>query len=310
MIKSSVLIFAACMATTGYVSAQAIDEITLADPTIYVADDNSFYLYGTDGTDSNHGFPAYHSSDLTEWTPTLSLPLAKGDAFGTKWFWAPQVLKHIGKYYMFYTADENIAYATSSSPEGPFTGGGKIESDVRQIDPFLFFDVDGTPYLYHVRLDKGNRIFVARLTEDLSAIIPESLTECVSATMEWEDTAHADWTVTEGPTVVYKEGLYYMFYSANDFRNPDYAVGLAKSSSPTGPWLKSERPLISRDLVGEPGTGHGDFFYTADGLPHYVFHVHHDAESVAPRITAIVDLDKDTFEPLPGTFRKLQIKEK
>ncbi|WP_149273550.1 hypothetical protein [Pareuzebyella sediminis] len=34
-----------------------------------------------------------------------------------------------------------------------------------------------------------------------------------------------NWPVTEGPTVLKHKGLYYLIYSANDFRNPDYPFG-------------------------------------------------------------------------------------
>jgi xylan 1,4-beta-xylosidase len=72
---------------------------------------------------------------------------------------------------------------------------------------------------------------------------------------------------------VFKQGdVYYMLYSANDFRNKDYAVGYATSNSPFGPWDKENNsPFISRSIIGQPGTGHGDLFYDAQGNMQYVF---------------------------------------
>ena len=63
----------------------------------------------------------------------------------------------------------------------------------------------------------------------------------------------------EGPTVVKLDDLYYLFYSANHFKNIDYAVGYATSTSPYGPWKKhANNPIIHRSIVHENGSGHGD----------------------------------------------------
>ena len=267
--------------------------IYLADPTIFL-DKGTYYLYGTS---SEQGFLVYQSQDLKKWTGpagrTNGFALAKGDAYGTKGFWAPQVFK-IGKtYYMAYTADEHIAIAQSNSPLGPFKQKEiKALSGVgKQIDPFVFLDNDGKLYLYHVRLTSGNRIFVARLKDDLSDILPKTEKECITATQDWENTAKTNWPVTEGPTVIKKGGLYYLIYSANDFRNPNYAVGYATSESAFGPWKKFDKnPIISKNLLKINGTGHGDLFADKKGNLQYVFHTHHSNAKVSPRATALVSV--------------------
>ncbi len=88
---------------------------------------------------------------------------AKGMRLARKGFWAPQIFVYKNKFYMAYTANEQIAIAESESPLGPFTQTKKdsLASTLKQIDPFVFFDDDGKKYLYHVRLTNGNRIFVA-----------------------------------------------------------------------------------------------------------------------------------------------------
>ena len=116
--KKLLLLISMCFILfTGYVSAQ---NIYLADPTIF-SEDGTYYLYGTGAKD---GFQVYTSKDLKTWEgpkgATGGYALKKGDAFGTQGFWAPQVFRHKGKYYMAYTADEQIAIASSDSPLGPF----------------------------------------------------------------------------------------------------------------------------------------------------------------------------------------------
>ena len=169
----------------------------------------------------------------------------------------------------------------------------------KERSSFVFFDDDGKKYLYHVRLTNGNRIFVAEMEDDFSAIKPATVKECITATEQWENTKNVPWSVTEGPTVLKNKGLYYMFYTANDFRNHDYAVGYATAKSPYGPWKKYRGgPIISRSLLGINGTGHGDFFRDKKNNLLYVFHTHFSDSTTGPRKTAIMKVrfeqDKET----------------
>ena len=286
--------------------------LTEADPTIFLDDDGTYYLYGT-GSNSDFGFYVYQSTDLNAWQGPVGnsngFCLTGVTSFGTTGFWAPQVFKKGDTYYMFYTANEQIAVAKSTSPKGPFVQNDKqaIATPGKAIDPFVFFDNDGKAYLYHVRLQDGNRIFVAEMTDDLMGIKEETAKECIHVTEQWENTANASWGVTEGPTVLHIGDTYYMFYSANDFRNIDYAVGIATSSSPYGPWQKSSTSVINRANIGYYGTGHGDIFKDAKGVWNYVFHTHNSFTEVSPRKTAVVSLTHQgkTFRVTDKTFHFL-----
>jgi beta-xylosidase len=293
-------------------SAPEQEVLTEADPTIFLDSDGTYYLYGT-GSDSGQGFFVYRSADLKNWQGPVGkvngFCLTGATSFGTTGFWAPQVVKRGDTYYMFYTANEQIAVATSTSPMGPFAQDEKqaIATPGKAIDPFVLFDDDGKAYLYHVRLQDGNRIFVAEMTDDLKAIKEETAKECVHATEQWENTAQASWSVTEGPTVLHIADTYYMFYSANDFRNIDYAVGVATATSPFGPWTKSQQSLINRANTGYYGTGHGDVFKDTQGNWNYVLHTHYSFTEVSPRKTAVVGLSLQgaTFSVADGTFHYL-----
>lgn len=279
-----------------------------ADPSIFVHQ-GKYYLYGTGDQNAGQGFRVYVSEDMKNWKLSAlndGYALKKGEAFGSTGFWAPQVFQHGGKFYMAYTANENIAIAESNSPVGPFTQKEKtpLLAPVRQIDPFVFIDDNGKKYLYHVRLDKGNRIFVAEMENDFSAIKPATLKECVAAELPWENTTQK-WPVAEGPSILKQKGIYYLFYSANDFRNPDYAVGYATSKSATGPWTKhGGNPVLNKQTIGQPGTGHGDFF-KKDNQLWYVFHTHNSESTVGPRKTAIIKVNFDKtwqFDAASFTF--------
>ncbi len=262
----------------------------LADPTIFF-DKGVYYLYGTGGgKGDSDGFKVYTSTDQQVWKDK-GYALKRGESYGTKGFWAPQVFKYKGKYYMAYTANEHIAIAVADHPAGPFRQEqiAPLEAPVNIIDPFVWMDPSGAIYLYHVRLQKGNRIFVAEMNESLTAMNESTLKECINATEHWEDTQQVTWKVTEGPTVLKHKGLYYMIYSANDFRNPDYAIGYATAKSPAGPWTKFKgNPIISTQNTRENGTGHGDVFTNKKGEMGYVFHTHISSSKVGPRKTAVM----------------------
>ncbi len=158
---------------------------------------------------------------------------------------------------------------------------------------------------------RGTAFFVAELDAALTSIDAGTVKECINASLPWEDTQNVQWKVAEGPTVFRYDGLYYMIYSANDFRNADYAIGYATAASPAGPWTKSNTsPIISRKNIGINGTGHGDVLWERNGKIFYVFHVHSSDTKVSPRRTAIVELEfkknkgkADELYALPKTFR-------
>ena len=302
-----------------FLSVPERSPILLADPTIFYYD-GTYYLYGTSGNDKNMGFEVYVSKNLKSWKRSDKndgYALKRGESYGDIGFWAPQVFEFEGKFYMAYTANEHIAIATSDSPLGPFSQAKKkdLEAPVKQIDPYVFIDDDGKKYMYHVRLTEGNRLFVAEMEDDFSGIKEETLTYCFHAEEPWENTQNVDWTVSEGPAIIKHEGLYYFIYSANDFRNPDYAVGYAVSESPMGPWTKSTtNPIFNKADAGINGSGHGDYFLDGKGKLRYVLHTHNSDDKVSPRKTALIELEfkedgkePDLLEVKKGSFKFLEV---
>lgn len=309
------------LATTAALFAAncASAEILLPDPTIF-AENGTYYLTGT-WDDADGAFPVYQSKDLANWT--LSGNAIKASALsGDKWFWAPQILKRGGKYVLAYCAfDEKnkkhfLAIAESDKPDGGFKNSKALKSDTNfEIDPFIFIDDDGRIYAYFVHW-KGK--FGGVCGQELSADLAQrkgAVKQLLKNDQNWEKKdlpkefekinkgMKDDWekfkssrAVVEGPTVVKRKGKYVLFYSANDFRSPDYCVGVAVADSPLGKFKKLQSPaVISRENTGFNGSGHGDVFFDADGGIWYVFHAHHSNIRVSPRRTAIIKLT-ETFD--------------
>lgn len=214
---------------------------------------NKYYAYGTGGTTKGEGSACFSSDDLKNWKRE-GQALSAADSYGKWGFWAPEVyyIESKKKFYMFYSVEEHICVATSDSPVGPFRQEVKQPVwEEKSIDTSLFIDDDGTPYLYFVRFTDGNVIWVARMTDDLMKIKTETLSQCVKAEAPWE---LLQAKVAEGPSVLKKNGTYYLIYSANHYQNKGYGVGYATSKSPMGPWIKySKNPLLQG--VGGHGIG-------------------------------------------------------
>lgn len=170
----------------------AIDPDIIAEYKLPIADpfvlyhEGKYYAYGT----RVNGFEVYISDDLKHWKRNETKALSPENSWGARWYWAPEVyyVKSKNLFYMFYSVDEHICAAISTSPEGPFVQREKkpIVADEKGIDTSLFIDDDGTPYLYYVRFTDGNVIWVAEMNDDLTSIKKETLTKCISVTDEWE----------------------------------------------------------------------------------------------------------------------------
>ena len=236
-------------------------------------------------TEEGDGIFVYVSSDLKSWKKH-GYALKKGDSIGEKWFWAPEVLEYRGKFYMVYASEEHIAIAVSDHPLGPFKQENKRWlREGMAIDGSFLVDDDGTVYLYYVRLDGQNKIFVAKMKDDLSEIEYEYPDCLISATDPWET---LDCLIAEGPFVLKHKGLYYLTYSCNHTRCIDYAVGYAVSNSPVGPFKRYEGNPIMKRRGSLIGVGHHSFFSAKDGTLMCAYHCHNvNSDYFKPRMSCI-----------------------
>lgn len=261
--------------------------VPLGDPFIMLYN-NTYYAYGTN---ADNGIKVYTSDDLEYWKKESNLALKKEDSWGGRWFWAPEVyyIKEKNKFFMYYTANEHICVATSTSPLGPFKQEVKqpMLDGEKSIDNTLFIDDDGKPYLYIDRFNDGLNIWVAELESDLQTIETATLKKCINVSQPWEEVSPR---VNEGAFVMKYKDLYYLTYSANSYESPFYGIGFATASSPNGPWTKYvSNPILQKpnDLVG---VGHNAMFKDKSGNLKIVFHAHHSKDSIHPRAMYISDV--------------------
>jgi beta-xylosidase len=282
--KLNVIFLIAILFCSLTATAQKASELPLADPFILV-ENGTYYAYGTHSED---GIEVYTSKDLKTWQ-LHGLALNKVNTTETRWYWAPEVYKIGNEYYMYYSANEHLYAAKATSPFGPFKQiGGRmmkpVLGDEGCIDSSVFFDTDGSAWLFFVRFNDGNNIWVCRLANDHVTPIASTLRKCINVTQPWENKLGR---VCEGPNVIKHKGTYYLTYSGNDFRSQDYAVGYATAKSPQGPWTKYSGNPIVHNVENLVGCGHHSLFRDLKGHLRIVFHAHNSTTEVSPRLLYI-----------------------
>ena len=284
-------------------------QLMLADPFI-LEDDGWYYIYGTHAGD---GIVVYRSQDMKSWSDRCGnaqnkLALHKDDVWGEKWFWAPEVYKVGDKYLMTYSAEEHICYAESNSPCGPFVQSEKRPylPQEKGIDSSIFVDDDGKAYMFWVRFTGGNVIWVAEMSDDLHTVKLETARKLISVEEgTWE---HRMGRVAEGPMVIKNKGKYYLTFSCNDYRSPDYAVGFAVADSPMGPYERYRNNPIMHRHKGYAGTGHHALLKSRKGL-YMVYHAHFSPRRVQTRQTLIAPLKFERDKEAGKKMYKLEVSE-
>jgi len=240
----------------------------LRDPAILV-ENGVYYAYGT-------GWVCYKNTSGSldgEWESLGMVATVPKNAQTN--YWAPEVHKYNGEFYMFttYKSSENghrgCTIMKSSSPEGPFieiSNGHLTPCDWDAIDATFYVDEEGQPWMVFVHewtsTDDGiGRMCVAKMSDDLSSLISEPK-EIFRAD---DGKRGMDRQVTDGPYIhICEDGKLIMLWS--NVADNGYAVGMAESYSIDGEWKQQPRLLFHRDISGtDYDGGHGMLFTDNDG---------------------------------------------
>lgn len=139
------------------------------------------------------------------------------------------------------------------------------------IDASSFVDSDGSSYvLYKVDGnsignggDCGNSIPPLVPTPILLQKVEADGTTAIGEPVEILDRDDSDGPLIEAPSLILKEGVYYLFYSSHCFTSPEYDIRYATSKSLTSPFTKAEKPLL---ITGDWGlNGPGGATVSGDG---------------------------------------------
>ena len=255
----------------------------LRDPFVLV-EGGIYYVYGTDVSEGgwiDSTWCCYKGSSLDGKWEKLDMIYVRPEN-AEKNFWAPEVHKYKGFYYMFasyyslVTSHRGCSILKSESPEGPFveiTSGHITPKNWDAIDGTFWVDDEGQPWMVFVHewtsTDDGiGRMAAAKLSDDLTHFISEPV-ELFRA----DDAPWANIQVTDGCFLYKTSGGKLQMLWSNTF-DREYRVGIAESADGRvdGEWLQFEAPLFSKDVSGKHDGGHGMIFTAEDGKSYLSVH--------------------------------------
>ena len=315
----AILTALACIAATGATSAAdgARQRVRGGDPFIHL-ENGTYYLYFSSG--DKVGLTVYTSTDLKEWLPDqgrdkYGRAYVNGNGFGTNRFWAPEMHKYKGKYYLFHSAEEKVTVDVGDSPLGPFKNPEKKPFFPEgNIDNSFFLDDDGTPYMLYAHFYAGNEVWICELEKDLMHAKPETQRKLIRAEEDWEmnrtDPRFSKWSIAEGPCLIKKNGLYWLTYSSHHVVDDNYNVCLATATNVKGPYVKQGKGPILAPRGKYKCTGHHSLFKDKSGKWKIVFHSRDPGGGPRYTYTADVKFTKKNGHPWidVGEFQPCYIK--
>ena len=243
----------ACSLTLDYgacgVYANPVIPDGCADPGVLF--DGSRYVVACTSGNAADAFPLRVSTDLVHWANMGAiLPSASKPAWAVSDFWAPEIHRvgtHFVAYFSARGSDGKLAIGAASATvaTGPFTAlAAPLVHDANMglIDASEFTAPDGSAYLLWKEdgnaVGKPTPIHAQPLAADGLSLTgaPSTL---ITNDQAWEG------AVVEGPWLVAHGGAYWLFYSGNSYANATYAVGVARASSPLGPYTKAAAPIVT-----------------------------------------------------------------
>jgi beta-xylosidase len=238
--------------------------------------------------------PSAGSSDLRSWTlgpDALLRQPSWADTDPDDWlkYWAPAAHQFGATWVLYFTAPslwetQCIGVATATAAQGPYTPVDTAPFVCQpaiggSIDPSVTVDAAGNPWL----LWKGDgnccnlpvHIYSQQLTADGLGLVGTP-TAILGVDQGWEDGSSngaEPWKrLIEGPSMVFRDNVYWLFYSANWWEGVNYAVGYAKCTSPAGGCSKPrDGPILKGSLQGA-GPGGQEIFTDAGGQLWLVYH--------------------------------------
>lgn len=235
-------------AYTNYMTLPSEDGI--GDPFI-MKYNGTYYLYTSTGTSS---FKCWRSTDTVNWTYA---GICASDPIITNGY-APEVVYWNGTFYMYTSPNGGGHYVlTSSSPTGPFTvATGNLG---HSIDGDVFIEDDGSWY------------FLSAGGDGIHSAPMSSPTSIGSDTVLGGTQISGQWT--EAPTLIKRNGTYYLTETGNHVVSPGYRVNLATNTAgPLSAFTPSnQNPILLNSEGGtNQGLGHNGMYIGPDLDTYYV----------------------------------------
>lgn len=231
-----------------------------ADPTV-LKDGDDYYMTHS-SFDYQPGLLVWHSKDLHTWRPISHAVVNQEGSI-----WAPDLVKHQGRFYLYYPAAGTNWVVTADAPRGPWAKPNSI--GVGHIDPGHVVGDDGKRY---VHLSGGQAV-------EMAANGLQALTAPVRVYEGWP--IPQDWAVEcfclESPKLTKRGGWYYLTSAEGGTAgvSTSHMVVSARSRNPLGPWENSPHNPIIRTWNRDEhwwSKGHGTLVEGPGGQWYCVLH--------------------------------------
>lgn len=249
------------------------------DPSV-LRDGDDFYITFS-SFDAYPGLVVWHSRDLVNWQP-IGPALVKN--VGS--VWAPDLVKHQGRYYIYFPAVDDEPRTTyvvwADDIRGPWSP--PIDLGIRRIDPGHAVGPDGTRYLF---LSDGYRVTLA--ADGLSVVDePRKVYDGWKYPSEWVVETFAQ----EGPKILRRGDYYYMVLAEGGTAGPPtgHMIVAARAASIDGPWENSPYNPVLRTASREErwwSKGHGSLVDDCAGQWWMVYHAYENGFHTLGRQTLL-----------------------
>ncbi|KAK2796153.1 hypothetical protein FQN52_000130 [Onygenales sp. PD_12] len=248
------------------------------DPTV-IQHGDEWYAFSTNHADKR--IPVAKSSNFESWTVLDTDALAGLAPWETEnHHWAPGVTRRDdGRLIIYYSGESKYmlgrhcvgaAISEGTDPAGPYFPVDKpIACHLAMggaIDAAGFVDQDGSRYVVY-KIDgnangnggdcgnsipplAGTPIMLQRLEADGVTKIGDPL-----IILDRDD---SDGPLVEAPSLIFHDGLYFLFYSSHCFSSPQYDIRYATSRTILGPYKKASQQLLKTGDYGLTAPGHAE----------------------------------------------------
>lgn len=264
------------------------------DPTI-IREGKDYYMTFS-SFDAVPGLVIWHSRDLVNWrplAPALTVPVGS--------VWAPDLVSHGGRYFIYFVAvrtdavsgarERKLYVVTAANVRGPWSAPREIVVRAT-IDPGHAVGEDGKRYLFMaggVRVQlRDDGLDVAEGEAGLAKVVYEG--------WRYPD----DWDVEsfsmEGPKILRRGGYFYMVLAEGGTAGPatGHMVIVARSRSIHGPWENAPgNPIVRTRDAREPwwSRGHATLIEGPDARWYMVYHGYENGYMTLGRQTLLEPIE-------------------
>jgi arabinan endo-1,5-alpha-L-arabinosidase len=311
--KRTVAILAAAV-LGGICWAQSSSEVDIHDPAMGT-DGGRYYLYST-----GPGIPFYSSKDRVHWAAGGRVfagepAWGRGVAAGFNGHvWAPDVVRHDGKYYLYYSVsgfgknDAAIGVTVNktldpASPDYKWDDKGIVirsvagRDDWNAIDPNVITDAKGEAWMTFGSFWSG--IKLVKLNADWTGLAEPQDWHTLAARPRTAvpDARNPGDGAIEGPFLFRRGDYYYLFVSTGYCcrgKASTYRVAVGRAKEITGPYLDKDgrdmaagggTPLLSENKAWAGWGGQG--VYKFDGKDFVVMHAYEAADNDFHRLKVL-----------------------